>query len=97
MSPGLLQHIGDHRHSGAAHAEHLRQKLVGKFEGIGVDPVARLQQPAAQPRLDRMQGVACGDLLDLDQQHLAIAHEETADGTALLGDLAEARRGDTRG
>jgi hypothetical protein len=42
-----------------------------------------------------MQGVACGDLLDLDQQHLAIAHEETADGTALLGNLAEARRGDT--
>jgi hypothetical protein len=39
-----------------------------------------------------MQGVAWGDLLDLDQQHLAVAHDETADGIALLGNLAKARR-----
>src|SRR5262245_30926343 len=50
-----------------------------------------------QPGLDRMQCVAGGGLLNLDQQHLAVAHDDLADGFALLGNLAEARRRNARG
>src|SRR6516162_5194912 len=56
-----------------------------------------LQQRAAQPSLDRMQRVAGGGLLNLNQQHLAIAHDDPADGFAVLGNLAEARRRNARG
>ena len=44
------------------------------FDTVAFEPVAGLQQPAAQPGLDGMQRVAGGGLLNLDQQHLAIAH-----------------------
>src|SRR5258708_13073388 len=43
-----------------------------------------------------MQRVAGSGLLNLDQQHLAIAHDDSADGFALLGTLAEARRRNAR-
>ena len=78
-------------------AEHLRQEFVGELDGVAFEPVAGLQQRAAQPRLDRMQCVASGGLLNLDQQHLTIAHDDPADGFAVLGNLAEARRRNARG
>jgi hypothetical protein len=94
---GLLQHIGDDRDSGAAHAEHLRQEFVGKLDGVAVKAVAGLQQPATQTRLDRMQGVAGSGLLDLTEQHLALADTDLADGVAVLDCLAKMRGRNARG
>jgi hypothetical protein len=94
---GLLQHMGDHRHRGAAHAQHLRKEFVGEPDRVALKPVARLQQPAAQPCFDVVQGVAGGGLLHLHQQHLAIAHDDLANRFAVLGGLAKTRRRDARG
>src|SRR5207247_218317 len=59
--------------------------------------VARLQQPPAQASLDGMQGVTCGGLLNLDQQHFAIANDDPAHRFVVLGNLAKARRCNARG
>ena len=67
----LLQHVGDDRHRSAAHAERLRQELMGELDGIAFEPIAGLQQPAAQARLDGVQCVASRGLLDLNKQDLA--------------------------
>src|SRR5262245_15097382 len=62
---GGLEKAGGNGHGGAAHAEHLPQKLLRQRDGIGVDAVVGLQQPAAEPGLNRMERVARDRLLDL--------------------------------
>src|SRR5262249_7993756 len=48
-------------------------------------------------RLSRASTGCGGGLLNLNQQHLTIAHDDPADGFALLGNLAEACRRNARG
>jgi hypothetical protein len=81
----------------AAHAEHLRQELVGKLDGIAFEPIARLQQPTAQARLYGVQCVAGRSLLDLNKQDLAVLHDDPADGLAFLRGVAKMRGRNAQG
>src|SRR5262245_3818243 len=92
----LLQRISDDRHGRAAHAQHLREELVGQLDVVAFEPVAGLQQPAAQAGFDGVQGIAGGGLLHLDEQHLAVVHDDVADGPALFRGLPKARGRDAR-
>ena len=44
---GRLEQPRGDRHCGSPHAEHLAEKLLGQGEGVAVDAIVRLQQPAA--------------------------------------------------
>src|SRR5262249_56705316 len=44
---GALQQAGRDRHRGAAHAQHLPEKFLRQRDGVAVDAIVRLQQPAA--------------------------------------------------
>jgi hypothetical protein len=60
---GALQQAGRDRHRGAAHAEHLREKLLRQRDRIAVDAIVGLQQPAGKPGLERMERIARDRLL----------------------------------
>src|SRR6516162_3197867 len=82
---GALQQAGRDRHGGAAHTEHLPEKFLRQRDRIAVDAIMRLQQPAAKPRLQRMERIARDRLLDLRKQQIVVAHDEVADGLAFVG------------
>ena len=65
--------------------EHLPEKLLRERDGVAVDAIVGLQQPAAKPCLQRMQRIARNRLLNLRQQQVAIAHNEIANGPTLAG------------
>ena len=46
----------------AAHTEHLAQEVLREREPVTADVVARRQQPAAHPLLERMRAIARGGL-----------------------------------
>ena len=94
---GALQQTGGDRHGGAAHAEHLCKKLLRQRDCITVDAIVRLQQPAAKPRLQRMERVACDRLLDLRQQQVVVAHDEMADGLTFVRRRMKLGRCEPRG
>src|SRR5262245_5911083 len=79
-----LQQAGRDRHRGAAHAKHLAEKLLRQRDRVAVDAIVRLQQPAAKPGLERMERIARDRLLDLRQQQIVVAHDEVANGLALV-------------
>src|SRR5215470_11698638 len=79
-----LQQAGRDRHRGAAHAEHLPEKLLRQRDGIAVDAIVRLQQPAAKSGFQGMERIARDRLLDLCQQEIVVTHDEVADGLAFV-------------
>jgi len=82
---GALQQARRDRHRGAAHTEHLPEKLLRQRDRIAIDAIVRLQQPAAEPGLERMERVARDRLLHLRKQEIVVAHDEVANGLAFLG------------
>ena len=66
-------------------AKHLRQKLLGQINRgrLGRDAVLRLQQPACQPGLGIVNGIASCDLLGLDPEHFGIFSDNVLDAGAL--------------
>src|SRR5712692_7142229 len=77
-----LQQAGRNGHRGPADAEHLPEKFLRQRDRIAVDAVARLQQPATKPRLERMQRIARDRLLDLSEQQVVVPDRELPDGLA---------------
>ena len=69
MRPAFCKRVGDQRNAGPPHAEHLRQELLGQTQGVAAGQIPRPEQPARQPGLDAVRGVAGGGLLGLGQQH----------------------------
>jgi hypothetical protein len=74
----------------------LRQEFVREPDGVALQTIARLQQPAAQARLDGVQRIARGGLLNLDEEHLAVTRDDPAQGLAIFRRLVELRRGDAQ-
>src|SRR5262245_42558081 len=92
-----LQQASRDRHGRAAHAEHLPEKFLGQRDRIAVDAIVRLQQPAAKPSLERMERIARDRLLDLGQQQIVVAHDEVANGRALVGSRTKMGSREPRG
>src|SRR5262245_66268117 len=55
---GDLEQARRDRHRRPTHAEHLAEKLLGQGEGVAVDALVRLQQPARPARLQGMERIA---------------------------------------
>src|SRR5262249_3860636 len=72
---GALQQAGRDRHGGAAHTEHLPETFLRQRDRVAIDAIMRLQQPAAKPRLQRVERVARDRLLDLRKQQVVVAHD----------------------
>jgi hypothetical protein len=55
---GLLQAFCGQRHAAPGHTQHLGYEFLCEGKTIAAEKIAGLQQPAAQPRLQFVQGVA---------------------------------------
>src|SRR5262249_708852 len=72
------------------------RKFLRQRDGIAVDAVVRLQEPAAKPGLHRMQRIARDRLLHLRQQQIVIAHDEIANGLAPIRSGMKLESGEPR-
>ena len=71
--PGLLYGMGLYRNGISSHPEHVGKKFLRQAECVASDHVLRLQEPAAKPTTDRMEGVAGSILLRLRQKYRLIS------------------------
>ena len=55
---GSAQIPHQERHRRSSHTQYLRKRLLGEREDVVVDAVAKMEQPARQAGLDRMQRIA---------------------------------------
>ena len=63
----LPELLHDMRHSRSTYAKQLRKRLLRQRQEIAVNPIVDVKQPPGQTRLDRMQCIAGGDMLQLRQ------------------------------
>jgi hypothetical protein len=75
ISPAF-EHARGERHSGAPHAQHLGQELLGERERGLVDPIVGHQQPAGAALLHRVGAVAGGVLRHLVHQRERVAQQQ---------------------
>ena len=76
-APGL-QSAGDRGLRRALDAQHVGEEFLGQADGVDVDAVAAGQQPAAEPRLHRVQRVAGHRLDGVAVQRLVVAVDQVA-------------------
>jgi hypothetical protein len=82
---GCLERPCNERDRGPPCSEHLRDEFLRESYGgsLGPEAVLGLQQPARQPRLRIMDGVASRYLLRLNPEHLGVLGDEVLKALAL--------------
>ena len=66
--PTQLELLGNERCRGPTEAEGVGDHLLRRSDRLRVERIARSQQPVAKARLGRVNGIAGGNLLRLQQQ-----------------------------
>jgi hypothetical protein len=66
--PDLLQRARDHGHGGPGGAEHHRGKFLRERKLVAGHAIVRHQEPAGEPLLDRVDGIARRGLRDEPDQ-----------------------------
>jgi len=80
---GFLELQGHERDTATLHTQHLRQEILRQRQGVAPEQVTRLQQPSAQARLQRVECIAYGCLLNLSKIHVFLPREAGAKRLAL--------------
>ena len=79
LAGSTLQRVSDQRNGIAPDAHHLSQGLLCQRQDFAVGQIPGPQQPARQPRLDRMQRIAEQGLLRTREQRLLMPDHQVAE------------------
>jgi hypothetical protein len=86
-----LERVSDHGERGALNAQDVRARFLRHLEDIALEHIAGLKQPAAEARLDRVQRMAQGILLRLEQQEMDVAMDEVRKHGRTVQDIKKIR------